>query len=309
MSSLNFVSGWFPSPPDDRDFQYAKSYPYGDLPTVVDLSTKFKGAPLDPLWNQGNLGSCGPQTSSADLLCVMFLLGQAPIMPSRLFTYYCTRDIMGTVNRDSGVYNRALVQSYLKYGWCDETLWPYDIGKYRQRPPQACYDQAAFRKIDEYVAVPQDLTVMKTAIANEDPFIFGFTVFQNFYRAASNGGLVPMPSGRVVGGHDVLIVGYDDNKELFKFRNSYSTSWGDKGYGYIPYRYALDARYTNDFWTIVGTGLPKPTPPVPPTPPGPTPPVPVPVPVKKGKVLVDLDAMTVSRYSENSQIYQTREVD
>jgi C1A family cysteine protease len=40
----------------------------------------------------------------------------------------------------------------------------------------------------------------------------------------------------------VVIVGYDHQKELFKFKNTWGKNWGDKGYGYIHY---------NDAYTII----------------------------------------------------------
>ena len=39
------------------------------------------------------------------------------------------------------------------------------------------------------------------------------------------------------GGHAICVVGYDDDTQLFKFKNSWSNSWGDNGYGYLPYEF------------------------------------------------------------------------
>ena len=36
-------------------------------------------------------------------------------------------------------------------------------------------------------------------------------------------------------GHAILIVGYDDNRQAFKFLNSYGDIWGDNGFGWISY--------------------------------------------------------------------------
>ena len=70
----------------------------------------------------------------------------------------------------------------------------------------------------------------------------------------------------VVGGHSVLIVGYDDSKVsknprdgntktgCFLIRNSWSESWGDHGYGWMPYAYFMPGAngdvYADDVWTI-----------------------------------------------------------
>lgn len=40
------------------------------------------------------------------------------------------------------------------------------------------------------------------------------------------------------GGHAVLIVGYDDEAQVFKFKNSWSDKWGYKGYGRISFEHA-----------------------------------------------------------------------
>jgi len=40
---------------------------------------------------------------------------------------------------------------------------------------------------------------------------------------------------RGIGGHYMLIVGYDDKHQKFLIQNSWGVSWGDKGYGGLPY--------------------------------------------------------------------------
>jgi hypothetical protein len=41
------------------------------------------------------------------------------------------------------------------------------------------------------------------------------------------------------GGHVVLLVGFDSDKQRFIFRNSWGTTWGNKGYGTLPLEYIL----------------------------------------------------------------------
>ena len=48
------------------------------------------------------------------------------------------------------------------------------------------------------------------------------------------------------GGHAVCCVGYNEEKQLLKFKNSWSTDWGQNGYGYISYDYAKE--YLWDAW-------------------------------------------------------------
>lgn len=41
-------------------------------------------------------------------------------------------------------------------------------------------------------------------------------------------------------GHAVLITGFDSEKKIFTFKNSWGESWGNKGYGQIDYDYVLN---------------------------------------------------------------------
>jgi C1A family cysteine protease len=65
-------------------------------------------------------------------------------------------------------------------------------------------------------------------------------------------GLMPMPkpTEKRLGGHAVMAVGYDDAKQVFLVRNSWSKAWGDQGYFYMPYFYITDTNRADDFWTI-----------------------------------------------------------
>lgn len=278
--TIRNLSGWRPSLPDARDhFFTAKPEVALTLPQRIDCSTPALPTPFTPTWDQSTIGSCGPQSAAGDVVFDMLSkhVGAAVPMPSRLQIYYATRMLMGTVNQDSGVDNRSLMKALNQYGWCDESLWPYDVSRIYERPPQACWEQAATRKVTQYLAVPQTLQDMKACLAGGDPFIFGFTVYDSFMSdATARTGDAPMPNlmrERVLGGHDVLMVGYDDATQRFKFRNSWG-EWGKNGFGTLPYAFCTNPRYASDFWTVRGSGWTPPTPVPPPPPEPPTPPRP-----------------------------------
>ena len=65
-------------------------------------------------------------------------------------------------------------------------------------------------------------------------------------------GNVPLPgtSEVAIGAHALLAAGYDDSRNVFSVRNSWSANWGDKGYCYIPYDYMTDSNLASDIWTI-----------------------------------------------------------
>lgn len=44
-------------------------------------------------------------------------------------------------------------------------------------------------------------------------------------------------------GHAIVLVGYDEDKKTFKFRNSWGINWGNEGYGTLSYDYVKDYRW------------------------------------------------------------------
>jgi C1A family cysteine protease len=266
----NRFYGWKRQQPDRRDLRFTpRAEVLKALPPAVDL-TAGMGVVLD----QGQLGSCGPNSIDSLVMFDQQKQGYTVASISRLFTYYTTRQLMGTTDSDSGVDNRTMLKALNQYGFCDESLWPYNINVYTQQPPQSAYQAALPNAISNYAAVAQDLDSIRGCLASGFPFLFGFTVYDSFESSAvTQTGIVPMPASSegVLGGHDVCIVGYNDATQRFKFKNSWN-GWGENnsGYGYFPYAYALDANLSGDFWVI--NALPD----------GPTPPPPSPAP--SGKV-------------------------
>ena len=153
---------------------------------------------------------------------------------------------MGAMIRDG-------IKSVAKEGACPESEWPYDISKFTQKPsPQAFRDAKKYKALT-YQRLIQDQNTMKGCIAEGFPFVFGITVYESMMSdEVKRTGVMPMPSltEQVLGGHAILAVGYDDDKRMFKFRNSWGDGWGDGGYGYIPYAYLIDTNLASDFWTI-----------------------------------------------------------
>ena len=61
---------------------------------------------------------------------------------------------------------------------------------------------------------------------------------------------MPAPGESIVGGHAVMVVGYDDSAQTFLVRNSWGPNWGMDGYFTMPYAYLTSANLASDFWTI-----------------------------------------------------------
>jgi len=229
-------------------------------PPKVDLSTPPMPAPFEPCLDQEALGACGPNAVAENLVHEALEEGETDVpLPSRLFIYWISRSVMGTVYQDSGVENAKMFGAIGRYGFCDESLWPYNIARFRSRPTLACFSQARTRTPLDYAVVPQDIDQIRSCLADRKPFVYGFQVYQSFEsNATEKTGIVSMPSNteQFLGGHDVLVVGYDDSSGYLKFKNSWGPDWGDHGYGYMPYAYALDPALSGDFWSIERIGHP-----------------------------------------------------
>jgi C1A family cysteine protease len=240
--------GWLPDLPDHRDWTAKPlKLKLGALPTKADLRPG-----CSPIENQFSLGSCTANALAGAVEFLELKNGAKFEDASRLFIYYNERVIMGTVNEDSGAYLRDGIKSLVKQGVCDETLWPYKMDDFTKKPSEACYTQAKKHTIESYYRLAT-LHDMKACLADGDPFVFGFTVYESFTSAtvAKTGVLnLPKADESVVGGHAVLAVGYSDTDKRFIVRNSWGKSWGQDGYYTMPYKYLEDRNLSDDFWTI-----------------------------------------------------------
>lgn len=242
--------GWVPDLPDARDQLYsAPAMVLRKMATKVNLTSK-----LPPVYDQGELGSCTANAIGAGFQFLQKKQSIATFMPSRLFLYYNERDMENNVNSDAGAMIRDGIKSMNKLGICQETMWPYNVGKFTQKPPAPCYKEALKHQVTSYQRVTQQLNQLKGCLSAGYPFVFGFTVYESFMTAqVAKTGIMPMPDfskEKTVGGHAVLAVGYDDDKKFFIVRNSWSKGWGDKGNFYMPYSYMTESSLCDDFWTM-----------------------------------------------------------
>lgn len=248
--------GWKRDVKNARDVKYTPSKLRVVFPPSIDLRPNCTAIPI---YDQGNLSSC-----TANAACFAYryteMIQALPhiFSPSRLFLYYNTRDLMGTTNIDSGASLRDTMIAAETWGVCSEAAWKYDITQFTTKPPQQYYDQAATAKVLTYMGVTQDLVSLKTALMEGNPIMFGFDVYSSFMMIGSDG-IMPIPaaSDTIIGGHAVTIVGYDDSIKFsstvsggFIVRNSWGPNWGQEGYFYMNYDYALNPIHAGDFWII-----------------------------------------------------------
>lgn len=253
--------GWLPDLPDHRDKLFTPSpLALKQVPDTPVFDLADDPAMPQEIWDQGQLGSCTAQSVGCAFAFAHVKAGLAEIMPARLWIYYQERVIEDTVNEDSGAMIRDGFKVCANAGVPPEDDWPYDITTFVGPPPDQASTDAVLHKGITYDSIPQTEDLLKAALLNGFPVSFGFSVYESFETAeVAKTGLMPMPGREaLLGGHAVLIVGWDDTKQgvgankpgMFKVRNSWSADWGDGGHFWMPYEYALNVDLADDFWQV-----------------------------------------------------------
>ena len=245
-----FSFQWKPDKLDTRDYKYTVT-PKAS-PNIVDLR-----AFCSPIENQGSLGSCTGQ-AIAGAIELLNKRNRKPTDVSRLFIYYYERLLLGTVNYDSGAYIRDGIKATNHYGASLESYWPYDIRKFKQEPISEAKTDALQRKVTRYERV-NDFNGCVDALSNGYPVIMGFRVYDSFMsKNVAKTGIMTYPNTKrekLLGGHAVLLVGYNKSKKVFIARNSWGTNWGDKGYFYMPFN-VINPNMSSDYWIIKSVNNP-----------------------------------------------------
>ena len=240
---------WVRDLPDYRDFKYSPTVSGTSLPVSVDLRNT-----CPPVLDQGQLGSCTANSiANAFYFDELKQKESSAFLPSRLFIYYNERVLEGTVKQDSGAQIRDGFKTIATQGVVSEKSWSYIISKFKTKPSATLYKNALKTKAISYHSVAQNLIDMKSCLSEGFPIVIGFSVYSSFEsNSVAQSGIVPMPSKseQLLGGHAVLVVGYDDNTQRFLVQNSWGTSWGQSGFFTIPYAYLTNPNLASDFWTL-----------------------------------------------------------
>ncbi len=233
-----------------------------DLPETFDLS-----ALMPPVKSQGIQGSCVSWATA-------YYLKSYQEKVQFGYDYNSFEDVMSPAY----VYNQTKVNPNCGSGsiivealellktqgvstWQD---FPYSDQVCSEQPSEDLVEEAAQRKIKDYFFVDVSLTntdakstrinIIKTLLSQGDPIVMSFDIarlnFENSPQCMATS--FDESSNPDVCGHAVLIVGYDDTLNAFKFVNSWGTGWGDAGYCWISYDFFLPADDPNQEQGVTG---------------------------------------------------------
>ena len=229
-------AGWgmLPSPPDERD------YPLAAIADPVALPPAVRMDDLIPFtMDQGQCGTCvafsGAQVGNVFADC-KDALPEKGLSP--LFLYIRCKQEDG-IPEQEGTYLRVALKVMQKDGIAPEKVLPYS-----RLPQDACL---LFPEVTAaHITAAQDYRIkayarlytvgeMKQALAAGKLIMAGVLVTDSFLSPVD--GVVPLPWGKVLGGHAIVFCGYDDAKKAFRMVNSWGKSWGEEGFGWLPYAF------------------------------------------------------------------------
>lgn len=256
----NIKFGWKPDLPDKRDKEKPTQFLAFHLPPMHDNLPQLGGF----VYDQGNLGSCTGNGIAASMMLENIQAFGVYSPFSRLFIYYNEREREHTIPFDAGASIRDGIKSVAKQGVCYEETWPYLTSRFADRPTPEAYQEALKHQAITYETIkypakrsPTDvpfMTRLKSAIYEGSFVVFGFTCYESFMTAeVAKTGIMPMPRSKIdrpVGGHCVVMTGYNDATNYATCLNSWGKEWGKDGAFDMPYEFIRDPGYCSDFWVI-----------------------------------------------------------
>jgi len=235
------IANTLPPVPDHRDIPYRSPFKAEELPPKIDMRKD-----VFEVENQLSIGSCVANgvASSCELIANR---NKQPIDLSRMFLYNATKSYENRLGQE-GLYTKDAYHIAYKYGMPTEEEYPYNLATDNIDPPEDIYKKAFNNRINRYenlsrnVVIHTDLVVhrIKSALYEGMPVGIAFVVTEDIYNLQGSWkehkySAMYDKNSSALGGHYMLIVGYDDEHQKFIVQNSWGEEWGDKGYGGFPY--------------------------------------------------------------------------
>jgi phospholipase C len=211
-----------------------KAAPIANLPERVDLRYLCL-----PVRNQGAEGACSG-FSTASFCEALHALSCGSLLPDYLapaYIYARTRTQDGTFPQDSGASLADEFMVLQNFGICPEPFMPYTGNPAEPVAPKC--DAAALPFRTQPIQVDRQIDVLKSVLASKKTISIGLMVFESFENPDSKG-FVKLPevsSEKFLGGHAVLLCGYDNASGCWIVRNQWGNQWGIGGYCYMPFGY------------------------------------------------------------------------
>jgi C1A family cysteine protease len=222
-----------------------------ELPSYFDW--RDEGV-VTPVKDQGDCGSCWAFAAVGVLesLSRVDIGGPAPDYSEQFPVSY------NLTNSGCNGGSMANVASFLtRIGTVSEDCLPYRAsGRKLPLPCEEWRDELV--GISTWSRVTPTVDAIKAAVY-EHPLAAGYYVYADFMYYTA--GVYEYVAGPFLGGHAIIIVGWDDAEECFIVKNSWGEDWGENGYFRIAYsqvmnqvRFGSDAIDYGGIWVLPWSG-------------------------------------------------------
>lgn len=148
------------------------------------------------------------------------------------------------ISADTGMSIISALDVIIEQGVCTLASFPYNESDSTAQPTDEQKAEAAqFRVLDYYSIRGTDS--LKRHLANGDGIVIGVEIYPDFDKLSESNPIYDNADGISRGGHAITLIGYSDEKQAFKFINSWGTSWGLDGCGWISYDLVNDINVSN----------------------------------------------------------------
>lgn len=245
--------------PQETDYIYV---PTGNtFPTFIDLKPD-----VFEVDDQLSVRSCTANAATSVPEDMLKKDGRG-VSLSRLFNYWISRNTILEQPGINGSTMRASIRAIKHFGVCREMLWPYTIPSVDIKPSDEAFAEAISRRIQRYEIIDTRLPnplppinglseedwrelifmivnervikQMKSALNERLQVAFSCNLGQQWYGLMGSWRehvyVRPGVNNPIVGGHAMVVIGYDDSCKRFLIENSWGSTWGDGGFGGMPY--------------------------------------------------------------------------
>ncbi len=201
--------------------------PMADLPAAADWRS-FNGNYVGTVKEQGKCNSCWAFALTGGLESHLMITRGKPGENLDL-----AEQILVSCSGFGSCRGGSLYANYLRRtGLPPERFYPYTAADGPCEAAQPGWQQDAYRA-EEWDSVPNKLYDLKSALVRYGPLPAAMIMYEDL--AHYKAGVYSYVSGKKVGDHAVLIIGYDDPGGYFIARNSWGTNWGENGFFRIAY--------------------------------------------------------------------------
>jgi C1A family cysteine protease len=222
-----------------------------------DIYEKYKDF-FPEITNQGHIESCVPTCiSTVYYYLTMKQSNYIHFRISRLYLYYQVRKLYNDINNDNGSTIFDCINILHTDGVIPEFFYPYNHSNLYKNPEKflekyaKCCKCLGFESVKRYQ--------VKNKLLMDYPIICGIKIFKNINNdEIKKTGIIEIcentnentNENNLLGGHCIILVGFDDNTRYFKFINSWGNKWGENGFGYLPYEYISNKYLSDEFYIL-----------------------------------------------------------